>query len=132
MKYLLDTHIILWVLANDKNLTDDVKRIIDDRNSEIYYSTISPWEVEIKRLKRKDFKLSGDQLTFLCDQNGLNSIQIKNNHVSELKNIKIKEDINHNDPFDKMLLAQAMSENMILVTHDRKFSAYDSKNILLV
>lgn len=132
MKYLLDTHIILWSLVNDKHLTNDIRNIINDSNNDIYFSTISPWEVEIKHLKKDNFYLSGEQLTFLCEQNGLLNIQIKNGHIKELKNLVKKEDIKHSDPFDKMLLAQAISEKMIFVTHDRKFKAYENNNILFV
>ena len=129
MKYLLDTHIILWALLDDKSLDKKVKEIILDNNNEIYYSTISTWEVEIKHLKDKNFRLSGQQLAFLCDQNNLLNISINNKHVNNLKEIENK--INK-DPFDRMLLAQAKSENMVLITHDKKFRNYDNNHLLIV
>lgn len=132
MKYLLDTHIILWALAGEEYTSKRVQEIIEDRNNEIYYSSISSWEIEIKHLKQKEFLLTGEQLTFLCEQNGLINIPVKTNHVVELKNILPINDIKHNDPFDKMLLAQAITENMIFVTHDKKFEYYNNKNILIV
>ena len=132
MKYLFDTHIILWALAGEEYISETVQEIIEDRNNEIYYSSISPWEIETKRLKQKEFLLTGEQVTFLCEQNGLVNIPVKTNHVVELKNILPIQDIKHNDPFDKMLLAQAITENMIFVTHDKKFEYYDNKNILIV
>ena len=64
MKYLLDTHIILWALINDPRIDADTKEIIMNKNNTIYYSTISPWEVEIKHAKNKLFKLSGEQFCF--------------------------------------------------------------------
>ena len=129
MKYLLDTHIILWALLDDKSLDKKVKEIILDNNNEIYYSTVSTWEVEIKHLKDKNFRLSGEQLAFLCDQNNLLNISINNKHVNYLKEIENK--INK-DPFDRMLLAQAKSENMVLITHDKKFRNYDNNHLLIV
>lgn len=129
MKYLLDTHIILWALINDKKLSKDVKEIIKDNNNQIYYSTVSTWEVELKHLKIKDFKLSGDQFSFLCDENYLLNLPIQNKHVCRLKETANNE---HKDPFDKILLAQCLEENMILITHDQKFKAYNQKNIMLV
>ena len=129
MKYLLDTHIILWALLDDKSLDKKVKELILNKNNEIYYSTVSSWEVEIKHQKDKNFKLSGEQFIFLCDQNNLLNIKINNKHVNNLKNIENK--IN-NDPFDRMLLAQAKAENMILITHDKKFNNADMNNILIV
>ena len=129
MRYLLDTHIILWALLDDKSLDKKVKELILNKNNEIYYSTVSSWEVEIKHQKDKNFKLSGEQFIFLCDQNNLLNLNINNKHVNNLKNIENK--IN-NDPFDRMLLSQAKAENMILITHDKKFKNYDKNNILIV
>ena len=132
MRYLLDTQIILWELIGDKRLSKEARNIIEDSKNEIFYSTVSAWEIEIKHLSKENFKLSADQFTFLCDQNGINNLQIKNANVSKLKDIIKIKNTKHNDPFDKMLLAQAISENMVLITHDNKFSAYSNSNIMLV
>lgn len=131
MRYLFDTHIIIWALTNDKHLSKEIKKIIIDDSNEIYYSTASTWEIEIKHLKRKDFKLSGEQFSFLCNQNGLLNIQIMNKHINELENIK-DENIEHKDPFDKILLCQAISEHLMFVTHDNRFKKYNNKNIMIV
>lgn len=130
MKYLLDTHVIMWALIDSPKLSKEVKQILLNNDNTIYYSTVSAWEVEIKHLKRENFKLSGKQLCFLCDQNYVLNLPIQNKHVEELENIN--KDTNHNDPFDKMLLAQAKVENMVLITHDKKFKAYNENNILFV
>lgn len=132
MKYLLDTHIILWALIDDPRLNKEAKNIIMDKNNTIYYSTVSSWEIEIKHLKREDFKLSAEQFNFLCDQNYLLNISIQNKHIEQLEKIYKNENIKHNDPFDKMLLAQAKAENMIFITHDNKFKAYNEKNVIVV
>lgn len=132
MRYLLDTHIILWGLVGSERLSKEVRDILIDPKNEIYYSTASTWEIEIKHLKKKEFKLSSEQFAFLCDQNGLLNIQINNKHIAELKNINITNDTKHNDPFDKLLLAQAISENLTFITHDRKFANYSNYNILLI
>ena len=129
MKYLLDTHVIMWSLIGDKRIDTKIRKIIENPNNEIYYSTASAWEIEIKHLKKENFKLSAEQFTFLCDQNGLENINIKNKHILELNNItSISE---HNDPFDKILLAQAISENMLFITHDNKFKFYSNPNIIV-
>ena len=129
MRYLLDTQIILWALLDDKSLDKKVKELILNKNNEIYYSTVSSWEVEIKHQKDKSFKLTGEQFIFLCDQNYLLNLNINNKHVNNLKNVENK--INK-DPFDRMLLAQAKAENMILITHDKKFNNYDKDNVMIV
>ncbi len=132
MKYLLDTHIILWALINDPRLDPETRERIIDPGNTIYYSTVSPWEVEIKHLKDPRFQLSSEQLCFLCDQNGLLNLTIQNKHIDELKNLKRNAEIKHSDPFDRMLLAQARSENMILITHDRKLEAYQDRHLLII
>ncbi|MBE6121889.1 MAG: type II toxin-antitoxin system VapC family toxin [Erysipelotrichaceae bacterium] len=131
MKYLLDTHIILWALVNDARLSRKAKEIILDSGNSIYYSTISPWEVEIKNLKDPNFRLSGEQLIFLCDQNGLLNLSVQNEHIRELKNLN-QPQVQHKDPFDKILLAQARQEGMILITHDSKFRQYSDHHLMIV
>ena len=127
MKYLLDTHIILWALIDDSHIKKDIKEIILNHDNEIFYSTVSAWEVEIKHQKDRKFSLTGDQFIYLCDQNGLMNLSIQNKHVNKLKDIENKSD---KDPFDRMLLAQAKAENMILITHDSKMRGYDTNNVL--
>jgi len=134
MKYLLDTHILLWALVNSNQLPKKAKDIIVDNNNEVYYSAISPWEIEIKHLKKPgEISVNCTKLCHICEQNYINNLKIENKHIYELKNIKpVNTKIKHNDTFDKMLLAQAISENMILITHDKKFNNYKSKNLLIV
>ena len=133
MRYLLDTHIVLWAMVNDERLKKEVIDIINDRNNQIYYSSISPWEIELKHQKYPNFKIDAKMFEFLCDQNNLENIRIENKHINELSLINEKyKNVNHHDPFDKMLLAQAISENMILVTHDKRFAGYSSSHIMLV
>ena len=132
MKYLLDTHIILWALINDSRIDKKTHDILINPKNEILYSSISSWEIALKHRKKENFRLSEDQFVFLCDQNGLNSLSVSNKHICELKNIVKTKDIKHNDPFDLMLLAQAISENAMFITHDNKFKAYDNKNIIII
>lgn len=132
MKYLLDTHIILWTLIGSNKLPPEIKDIILNTNNQIYYSTVSAWEVEIKHQKVGSFKLSGNDFCWLCDQNNVFNIPITNKHIYELNKLNKHKNIQHNDPFDKMLLCQAKAENMIFITHDKKFNAYKEENIMLV
>lgn len=81
LHYLPDIKIDLWKLINDPELFSKVKVIIVDADNSIYYSTVSPWEVEIKHLNNPDFQLSSEQLPFLCNQNGLLNLSVQNEHV---------------------------------------------------
>ena len=133
MRYLLDTHIIMWALIDDPRLPSKAKEIILDPNSQIYYSTISPWETEIKHLKKpNEVMISGKQLTNLCEQVGFINISVNTSHINELNKIApVDETAKHSDPFHRMLLAQAIAENMILITHDRKFLNYRDIHLLV-
>lgn len=133
-RYLFDTHIILWVLTDDPRLPDPVRQIMEDDNAEIFYSVITPWEVEIKRLKHPDeISFDAKEIDDYCLQSGFERISIQISHVLELKNLKRRDDLpSHHDPFDKMLLSQAIAENMIFVTHDHLISGYESKQLMIV
>lgn len=131
MKYLLDTHVILWALVGDNRVSPEIKEILFNKDNQLYYSTASVWEIELKHLKRKEFKLNSKQFTFLCDQNDILNLPIKNIHIDNLEEIKKIQDVEHNDPFDKMLLSQATCEGMKFITHDKKFECYDNRNIIM-
>lgn len=131
MKLLLDTHIILWMLSGSDLIDEETKRMIMDPSNQIYYSIVTPWEVEIKHLKHpQNFSLSGEQTKWLCEQAGFNDVPITSEHVLALKEIHpLDPALHHSDPFDKMLLAQAIRENMVLITHDDKFKNYRSAHL---
>ena len=133
MRYLLDTHIIMWALIDDPHLPKKFRDILLDQNNQIYYSAVSAWETEVKHLKRPDyFFVSGNQLANLCEQVGFLKIPVENRHIEELHNIKpLDESVKHEDPFDKMLMAQARSENMILLSHDKKLRNYADEHVMV-
>ena len=132
MNYLLDTHVVLWALYDDDKLPNKIKEIILNQNNSLYFSVVSPWEIETKHQKKpENIKINGKQVTFLCRQAGYKTINININHINEYVELgMLFNNIDHHDPFDKMLLAQAKAENMILITHDKKFKLYNDSNIL--
>lgn len=127
MEILLDTHILLWTLNGDTKLSDKAKEIIFSKNNTIYYSIISFWEIAIKH-KAKPYSMgtSGTELFHYCEQAGFKELVLNEKHIIALETIeKIEETPPHNDPFDKILLAQAKGDGMLLLTHDKCFSYYD-------
>lgn len=127
MQYLLDTHILLWVVQNHPRLNDTVKDIIIDQNNAIFFSVASIWEVAIK------YKNGGDILepnlfyqTLL--KNKFAQLNINANHTLLIKDLPLI----HKDPFDRILIAQAKIENLILMTVDDKIRQYDGVPILMV
>ena len=134
MNVLLDTHILLWTLSNDARLPEKARKLIENENNEIYYSIISLWEVEIKHLAHPDaMPVSAKQLTEYCMQSGFQKISIKENHIFAMENLKRDKDASpHKDPFDRILICQASTENMIFVTHDSHIGGYSEPCILTV
>lgn len=125
MDILLDTHLLLWTLEDSEYLPESVRTIINNEKTELYYSTVSMWEVAIKHKKGK-LKISGTELFHYCEQAGFKELVLNEKHIIALETIeKIEETPPHNDPFDKILLAQAKGDGMLLLTHDKCFSYYD-------
>lgn len=134
MNILLDTHIILWALNDDCQLPPKAKQLILNRENRIFFSVISLWEIEIKRLKQPAFiNMTAKKVSTLCKSAGYTFIPLKEEPVHQLQYLKRKPaQPPHKDPFDKMLLCQAVSENMFFLTHDSLINGYDSKNIIFV
>lgn len=127
MKVLIDTHIAMWVVTDDPQLPTKAKEIVEDKKNEIYYSTASIWETTIKHMIRpNDVLVSGHRLEEGCEGLGFICLPILNKHVLEVETLKREEGApRHNDPFDRLLLAQAKSEGMMFVTHDTMLPYYN-------
>lgn len=118
MKYLLDTHVLLWWLDGDKRLSEKFKKIIEDTSSIKLVSVVSIWEIIIKVQSNKlSIKTSLDNL---IKKIGFPVLNIDIIHTLEL----IKLPRIHKDPFDRMLVAQAKSEDCILLTDDKNIKKY--------
>ena len=127
MKILLDTHIALWVLADDKRLSNIARVILEDGSNELYISSASVWEIAIKNAKNPEsMKTTAEEFANYCEEAGIISLPIKNEHIFELNNL----DNIHNDPFDRLLMAQSISEELKLMTHDSKIVNYNLDNVL--
>jgi len=125
MHLLLDTHIYLWILADDKKLTKAARKMILEAD-EIYISSATIWEASIKaRLGKLDVDV--DSLVAEIKANGFNELPVRAVHAARVRDLP---DI-HRDPFDRILIAQAMSEPMQLLTADRNLSEY-SELVLVV
>lgn len=126
MRILLDTHIILWSLADSPQLSDKAREIILNPKNEIYYSVLSMWELEIKRLTHPDqIAFTSDMIKELCEQAGYNELYLNYMSIMFLENVyKCGNKLNHKDPFDQMLICQAIAKDMKLLTHDRNIVQY--------
>lgn len=134
MKILLDTHLLLWAISNDIKLPKKARKLIENEENEIYYSIVSLWEVELKRLAHPDaMPVSAKELAEYCNQSGFHRILISERHIYALAGLKRDENAPpHKDPFDRMLICQASAENMMFITHDSRIPEYSEPCILAV
>ena len=134
MKYLADTHIILWYLNGDERLPDAARNIIDDEHNEIYFSLVSMWEIEIKHIAHPEIMISsGETILEKCKQYNFLILPVNEYHIKALHSLhRAKESPKHNDPFDRMLISQAKVENTTLITHDTMLPCYNEPCVLLV
>ena len=134
MKVLIDTHIAIWAVLNDPKLPKPAKDIILNRENEIFYSTASVWEITIKHMLHPDrLRINGNLLERGCEENGYLVLPVLNKHVSALETLKRPKDApKHNDPFDRIMVAQAKAEGMMFLTHDSLIPYYDEPFIISV
>lgn len=121
MKLLLDTHLLLWAAGEPDRLSANARTLIDAPENELFFSAASLWEIAIKRgLGRGDFQVDARLLRRGLLDNGYSELPIGSEHavaVDSLPSI-------HKDPFDRMLVAQAMVEGITLLTTDSFVAQY--------
>lgn len=134
MKVLIDTHIAIWAVLNNPKLPKQAKDIILDKENDIFYSTASVWEITIKHILHTDrLRINGSLLEKGCEENGYFVLPILNKHVSALETLKRLENApRHNDPFDKIMIAQAKTEGLMFLTHDSLIPYYNEPFIIPV
>ena len=121
MNLLLDTHILLWAAYEPARLSANARAMLTDPNNTLYFSVASLWEVVIKSaLGRPDFAVDAAELRLGLVANDYNELAIESSHVLRLPTLQPL----HADPFDRILLAQAMAEGQVLLTADAKVLAY--------
>lgn len=134
MKILLDTHIALWAIADTAKLSKEVIKILEKESNEVFYSVASVWEVAIKhKIKPENMPVSEEEFVELCENTGFIQLPIESAHIFMLKTlVRSKDAPKHNDPFDRMLLAQAKYEDLNLITHDSQFSYYGENCVMKI
>ncbi len=123
MRILLDTHVLIWLVEGDKNLSTVARSAIEDEDNSLYLSIASLWEITIKlSLGKLDLQLSVDEMveSFLIP-GGIEILQIEIGHLSILRDLPL----HHRDPFDRLIIAQAQAEKMTLISADGVFDLYD-------
>lgn len=130
MRLLLDTHMLLWALTGDELLPAGARTLIADPENPLFVSAASIWEIAIKhRLQRgspNDMPISGAEALDHCRRAGYAILPITGVHAAAVDALPL----HHADPFDRMLVAQAISEPLRLITHDARLAAYGNMVLL--
>lgn len=120
-RYLLDTHLLLWAALFPDRLPKIASKLMKDADNTLYFSTASIWEMSIKLTRpRKDLEIDIRQWRAGMLDNGYQELVITSAHAMGVRDLP---DI-HKDPFDRLLLAQAMREDLTLVTADELLATY--------
>ena len=128
MKLLLDTHIALWAITDDPKLSRKARERILASTSEIHVSAATVWEVALKHaLKREAMPISGREALRCFREAGYDLLPITPEHCAAIEDLPL----HHADPFDRILIAQALSEPLTLLTRDTTVASY-SEAILSV
>jgi PIN domain nuclease of toxin-antitoxin system len=122
MRVLLDTHAFLWIVEDSPRSSPAALRLANDRAIEKVVSIVSLWEIAIKvRLKKLELAMEFDALVDLIENRAMATLlPITPAHVKRLQLLEM----HHRDPFDRMLVAQALAENLSLVSGDASLDAY--------
>ncbi|MEW6293633.1 MAG: type II toxin-antitoxin system VapC family toxin [Pseudomonadota bacterium] len=120
MRLLLDTHVFLWVVEDSARLSDAARKLIAQA-SEVYVSTASLWEISIKASAGK-IVADIDSLAAAIEGSGMIPLPVSLAHAVQVAHLPLRD--GHKDPFDRLLVAQSMSEPLVLLTADRKLEAY--------
>ncbi len=118
MTVLLDTHLLLWWLANDSSVSVSARRIVSNGSNRVFVSAASAWEIAIKRALGK--LRAPANLEVAVEQSHFETLPITLRHAAAAGSLPA----HHGDPFDRMLVAQAQVEGMTLMTHDRRLTQY--------
>jgi PIN domain nuclease of toxin-antitoxin system len=123
LKLLLDTHVVLWVLADDRRLSKIARGLVEDEDSLCFLSAASVWEVAIKRSVGKLDVPTGFPAEFHDEvrHRGIASMPIYDTHAAAVADLPL----HHQDPFDRLLVAQARIEGMSILSKDENLRAYD-------
>ena len=121
MKLLLDTHIVLWAAGQPEKLSESARILLTTSGNVLFFSAASIWEIVIKRgLGREDFKVDPHRLRKMLIVHGYTELPVTAEHALSVEALPLL----HKDPFDRLLLAQARTEGMLLLTVDAAVIQY--------
>lgn len=120
MRLLLDTHVMLWAISDPGQLSARARNAISSEENEVFVSVVSPWEIAIKKSRNRIE--TPDDLDRGLESSRFKLLPVLLRHTKAIESMPH----HHRDPFDRMLVAQAIVDGLILVTADRKLTRYDA------
>jgi PIN domain nuclease of toxin-antitoxin system len=132
MRYLIDTHVLLWAIRGIDKLSDKAEKILENPENDIIVSSVNFWEISIKhRTGKLDISpKTPDELPIACNLLGFKFINLSVEAAANFYQLPEKE--NHRDPFDRMLIWQAIQLNIPIISKDDKFEQYASEGLKLI
>ncbi|RYG30602.1 MAG: type II toxin-antitoxin system VapC family toxin [Chitinophagaceae bacterium] len=132
MKYLLDTHILIWALTDNPKLNSAVKAILTDDTNELFLSTESIREIILKaKIGKLALPIGIDNLLYeLQNEYGIRQLTLKPNHLKQLYLLETPS--YHKYPFDHLLICQAIADKLIMISADRNFPYYQTQGLQLL
>lgn len=126
MDYLIDTQILIWFQLNDKQLKPNIRAILTDTNNQIFVSDITLYEIAIKQKinKLQELYATLNDVIVVANQDKFQFLPISHIHFLAYDGVPLLSD--HKDPFDRLIIATAISENIPIISADEKFKLYDS------
>jgi len=132
MRYLLDTHTLLWAIGRSSELSREARTVLEDPGNEIFVSTISLWEISLKyALGRLVLGSIGpEDIPSYCGRLGFEIVPVDAATASTYHLLRKSE--HHRDPFDRMLVHQCIREKMALVSRDARMRSYEDQGLICV
>jgi len=129
MKFLVDTHLLLWAAKGFQFLPSEAQKLMSSTDNELFFSVVSLWEIVIKNgLRRENFQVEPRLFRRGLLDSGYIEMAIFSEHVVSVASLPVI----HKDPFDRLLLAQAFSEGILLLTADNQLAKYSSCPVLFI
>lgn len=124
MKYLIDTHVLIWFSEDSKRLPTRIKAILEDNASDVYVSHATIWEMAIKMsLGKLNLRYSLAEWEQVLSKNAITLLPNSLRHYQALLSLPH----HHQDPFDRLIIAQGIAEDLTVISHDSRFSTYPVK-----
>lgn len=128
MRLLLDTHILIWALGEPKRLSKEVRAALESPANEVLFSAASIWEIAIKmQIGRTNFNVTPAEITQAALDSGFVELPVRAEHGARVSSLTL----HHRDPFDRLLVAQAMTEPCWLITADAILGGYSELVVIV-